>query len=216
MKSNWTMADLDVEAFAGCESTQVLEQLSWASWDKPANFCLLSSILSTWAWWRGWPGVNWVLEVEQHLPQLLTTNRFYLTPWQAGACNLCYVNITMWWTKFNNRMLLVNKIHIEIPHWGYTNHLKANFYRTAGYRAFLLITFGKWLVVPAGSLWKVDSHKCHCGKDFCVSENCLTHRCLGNSCPCRLSPPMLVDPEQRTPHREPDNLKARFMESGWK
>ena len=32
------LVDLDVESFAGCESTQVLEELSRAGWDKPATF----------------------------------------------------------------------------------------------------------------------------------------------------------------------------------
>ena len=35
---NWMRPDLDMETFAGCESTQVLEELSRAGWDKPANF----------------------------------------------------------------------------------------------------------------------------------------------------------------------------------
>ena len=34
---NWMMVYLDMETFAGCKSTQVLEQLARASWDKPEN-----------------------------------------------------------------------------------------------------------------------------------------------------------------------------------
>ena len=36
----------------------------------------------------------------------------------------------------------------------------------------------------------------------------LTHRCLGSSCPCTLFLPMLVGPEQHTPHQGPGRLKT--------
>ena len=139
-----------METFAGCECTEVLQQLPRAGWDKPATFCL--ACLTCF-----------------HLGVTIGLTSGELSAWSPATLA----------SASDRDSLVLDSLANGGIHFIFKPLSLLTREREASQ-----------ILIQARGLSK------------------LTHRCLGSSCPCTLFLPMLVGPEQHTPHQGPGRLKT--------